>query len=277
MGKLEGKVALVTGAARGQGRSHAVRLAEEGADIVAVDLCSDMSTVPYPLATKDDLDETVRLVESQDRRIVAATADVSDYSALSAAVENGVAELGRLDIVVGNAGILSTGNLHELTLEEWNETIAVNLTGVFHTCRATVPHLLEGGRGGSIVLTASTAGTKGLPGLSHYGAAKHGVVGLMRALANELAPHMIRVNTVNPTSVDTAMIQNEALRRLFLPDVEHPTREQAHEIMQQVNNPMPIAWIEPSDVSAAVLFLASDDARYITGTMLQVDAGYDNH
>ncbi|MGY1706587.1 mycofactocin-coupled SDR family oxidoreductase [Geodermatophilus sp. SYSU D00697] len=271
MGRVEGKVAFVTGAARGQGRSHAIRLAEEGADIIAVDLCAQIDTVPYGMATPDDLAETVAAVEALDRRIVATRADVRDYSALKSAVDRGVAELGRLDIVCANAGIFSftTGELDE---PMWRDMIDVNLTGVWHTTKACVPHMVEGGRGGSIVLTSSTAGLMGFPNFAHYVAPKHGVVGLMRTLALELAPHMIRVNSVHPTSVDTDMIQNEATYRLFAPDLDHPTRDQVGERFAALNA-LPIQWVEPRDISNAVLFLASDEARYITGVTLPVDAG----
>jgi len=268
---VEGKVAFVTGAARGQGRSHAVRLAEEGADIIAVDLCRQMDTVPYPMATPEDLAETVKEDESLDRRIVATQADVRDAGALRAAVDQGVAELGRLDIVCANAGIFSFST-EELTEEMWHEMIDVNLTGVWHTAKAAVPHLIEGGRGGSIIMTSSTAGLMGFPNFAHYVSAKHGVVGLMRTLALELAPHSIRVNSVHPTSVNTDMIHNEATYALFAPDLDDPTREQVGERFQTLNA-LPIQWVEPRDISNAVLFLASDEARYITGVTLPVDAG----
>jgi SDR family mycofactocin-dependent oxidoreductase len=268
---VEGKVAFITGAARGQGRSHAIRLAEEGADIIAVDICQQLDTVPYAMATPDDLAETVKRVEALDRRIVATQADVRDYGALKGALDAGVAELGRLDIVCANAGIFSFST-EELDERMWKDMIDVNLTGVWHTTRAAVPHLVEGGRGGSIILTSSTAGLMGFPNFAHYVSAKHGVVGLMRTLALELAPHMIRVNSVHPTSVDTDMIQNKATYDLFAPDLENPTREQVGERFQALNA-LPIMWVEPRDISNAVLFLASDEARYITGVTLPVDAG----
>jgi (+)-trans-carveol dehydrogenase len=270
-GRVEGKVAFITGAARGQGRSHAIRLAEEGADIIAVDICQQLDTVPYAMATPDDLAETVKRVEALDRRIVATQADVRDYGALKGALDAGVAELGRLDIVCANAGIFSFST-EELDEPMWKDMIDVNLTGVWHTTKAAVPHLVEGGRGGSIVLTSSTAGLMGFANFAHYVSAKHGVVGLMRTLALELAPHMIRVNSVHPTSVDTDMIQNKATYDLFAPDLENPTREQVGERFQALNA-LPIRWVEPRDISNAVLFLASDEARYITGVTLPVDAG----
>jgi (+)-trans-carveol dehydrogenase len=274
MGKLEGKVAFITGAARGQGRSHAVRLAQEGADIIAVDLCAQMGSVGYPMATEEDLAETVRQVEALDRRIVASVADVRDSAALKGAVDDGVAQLGRLDIVLANAGIATFAPVEDLTDDMWDEMIAVNLTGVFKTVRAAVPHIKAGGRGGAIVLTSSTAGIKGLANLAHYVAAKHGVVGLVKTMANEFAPDMIRVNSVHPTSVNTDMIHNEETYGLFRPDKpkSEVTREEAGESFKTMNA-LPIEWVEPVDISNAILFLVSDDARYVTGVQLPVDAG----
>ncbi|MFZ3454285.1 mycofactocin-coupled SDR family oxidoreductase [Arthrobacter sp. 7Tela_A1] len=272
MGRVEGKVAFVTGAARGQGRSHAIRLAQEGADIIAVDICTQMDTVGYPMATAQDLEQTVKDVEALDRRIVAIEADVRDLAALKAAVDEGVAELGRLDIVCGNAGIAGFGRAEELSEDEWRDMIDVNLTGVWHTVKAAIPHLKAGGNGGSIILTSSTAGLMGIENSAHYVAAKHGVVGLMRTLALELAPDMIRVNTVHPTGVDTDMIQNDVIYSLFAPDLDHPTREQIGERFQALNV-LPIPWVQPADISNAVLWLASDEARYVTGVTLPIDAG----
>ena len=274
MGRLEGKVAFITGAARGQGRSHAVRLAQEGADIIAVDLLGTVGTVGYPLATQEDMDETVRQVEALDRRIIASKADVRDSAALKAAVDDGVAQLGRLDIVLANAGIASFAPVDEMTDEMWDDMIDVNLTGVFKTVRAALPHLKAGGNGGAIVLTSSTAGIKGLANLAHYVAAKHGVVGLVKTLANELAPHMIRVNSVHPTSVDTTMIHNQQTYALFRPDKapSDVTRDDVGEAFQ-IMNALPIQWVEPVDISNAILWLVSDEARYVTGVQLPVDAG----
>ncbi|HEX6453045.1 MAG TPA: mycofactocin-coupled SDR family oxidoreductase [Trebonia sp.] len=272
MGRLEGKVAFITGAARGQGRSHAIRLAQEGADIIAVDLCAQIDTVPYGMATPADLEETVKAVEALDRRIVAAQADVRDYGALKKALDNGVAQLGKLDIVAANAGIFSMGMLAELTDQQWQDMIDVNLTGVWHAAKAAIPQLIEQGTGGSIVLTSSAAGLEGMPNIGHYVSAKHGVVGLMRTLALELAPHSIRVNSVHPTTVNTDMIQNETTYRMFRPDLENPTAEDAEAAFTSINA-LPIPWVEPVDISNAVLFLASDEARYITGVTLPIDAG----
>jgi (+)-trans-carveol dehydrogenase len=272
-GRVAGKVAFITGAARGQGRSHAVRLAQEGADIIAVDNCADVPGIPYPGATEADLAETVSAVEALDRRIVAVKADVRDYAGLKAAVDDGVAQLGRLDIVSANAGIGSQPyQAWDLAESTWQDMIDINLTGVWHTAKAAVPHLKAGGRGGAIVLTSSAAGLKGYGHIAHYVSAKHGVVGLMRTLALELAPDLIRVNSIHPTQVDTDMIQNEPTWRLFRPDLEHPTRADFEPASQEMNL-LPIPWVEPVDISNALLFLASDEARYITGVALPVDAG----
>ena len=271
-GRLTGQVAFITGAARGQGRSHALRLAAEGADIIAADLCGPLPTVAYPLATPADLAQTVRLVEELDRRIVARRADVRDLASLEAVLAEGVAELGRLDIVVANAGILSSGSLAELSEQAWREMIDVNLSGVWRTCRAAIPHLIAGGRGGAMILISSVAGLKSYPGMAHYVAAKHGVTGLARALAAELAAHRIRVNSVHPTQVDTDMIQNDIMYRLFRPDLENPGRDD-FAAASRATGLLPVDWVEPADVSSAVAFLASGDSRYITGTALPVDAG----
>lgn len=271
-GRVEGKVALITGAARGQGRSHAVRLAEEGADIIALDVCEDIETSVIPLASDDDLTETAKLVEDLDRRILTRKADVRDLAAQQAVVDEGMSEFGRLDIVSANAGIAGFGPAHELTEQQWEEMLAVNITGVWKTCRAVIPAMIEAGNGGSIILTSSTAGLMGLANTAHYTAAKHGVVGLMRTLANELAPHMIRVNSVHPTTVATDMIHNEAVYDLFRPDLEHPTLDDAKDAFLTLNM-LPIPWVEARDISNAVLWLASDEARYVTGVTLPVDAG----
>ena len=272
-GRVAGKVAFITGAARGQGRSHAIRLAQEGADIIAVDICEDVTGIPYPGATEADLAETVKQVEALDRRIVAAKADVRDYAGLKAALDDGVAQLGRLDIVSANAGIgTSPHHAWEIDDATWQTMIDINLTGVWHTAKAAIPHLIEGGNGGAIILTSSAAGLQAYENIAHYVSAKHGVVGLMRTLALELAPHSIRVNSIHPTQVDTPMIQNEATYRLFRPDLDHPTRDDFAPASQSVNA-LPIPWVEPVDISNAVLFLASDEGRYVTGVTLPVDAG----
>jgi SDR family mycofactocin-dependent oxidoreductase len=271
-GRVQGKVAFITGAARGQGRSHAVRLAEEGADIIAVDIAGPVASVTgYPLATEADLAETVRQVEALDRRIVARKADVRDSGALRSAVDDGVAQLGRLDIVVANAGIYQPVPTLELDGAGWRETIDINLTGVWNTVQISLPHLIAGG-GGSIVLTSSVLGLRGAANSVHYNTAKHGMVGIMRSIATEFAQHRIRVNSIHPTLVNTVMIQNEQVWGLFDPDNPHPTRESAAPGFESTNA-LPVPWAEPVDISNAVLFLASDEARYITGVTLPVDAG----
>jgi SDR family mycofactocin-dependent oxidoreductase len=275
MPRVEGKVALVTGAARGQGRSHAIRLAQEGADIIAVDVPgATFHGVPYPLAGEADLAESVAQVEALGRRIVAEQADIRDLAALTKAVGRGVERLGRLDVVVANAGIWSYGGgkAHEIGAETWRDVIDVNLTGTWHTVKAAVPHVIDGGRGGSVVLISSAAGLKGFENIAHYVTAKHGIVGLMRTLALELAEHGIRVNSLHSTNVDTTMVMNDAIFKLFLPDVEHPSLEQFREASQGINA-LPVPWIDPLDMSNAVLFLASEEVRYVTGTTMPVDAG----
>jgi SDR family mycofactocin-dependent oxidoreductase len=268
MGTLDGKVAFITGAARGQGRAHAVRLAQEGADVIAVDLCAQIDTVPYPLATAADLKETVTAVEALDRRIVASAADVRSLPALQAAVRDGVAELGRLDIVVANAGISLLGRETDPG-QDWQDVIDVNLTGVWNTLRAAVPVLVDQGQGGSVVITSSTAGLKGLvgglAGSDAYAAAKHGVVGLMRSAAKNLARHGIRVNSVHPTGVRTPMIENDVMQQFLA---------LAPERGDNLQNLMPVELVEPIDVANAVAWLVSDEARYVTGVTLPVDAGY---
>jgi (+)-trans-carveol dehydrogenase len=269
MGRVDGKVAFVTGAARGQGRSHAVRLAEEGADIIAVDIDAQVESVPYPLSTKADLQQTVEAVEALGRRIVARTADVRDYDALKAALDDGVGELGRLDVVSANAGIVSFSPSAEMPEQVWQDMIDINLTGVWHTCKAAIGVIADGG---SIILTSSTAGLAGFANISHYTAAKHGVTGLMKSLAGELAPRMIRVNSVHPTTVDTPMVINDATFQLFAASDEH-FDQAAFEAASALNHVLPIPWVESIDISNAVLFLASDESRYITGVALPIDAG----
>jgi SDR family mycofactocin-dependent oxidoreductase len=267
MGKLEGKVAFITGAARGQGRSHAIRLAQEGADIIAVDICSQIASVPYPMSTPDDLAQTVKEVEALDRRIFARQADVRDPQELKAAFDAGVAELGPVDIVLANAGIAPM-SMHPQR-QEWQDVIDVNLTGVYNTVEAAKPSMIERGQGGAIVLTSSTAGLNGIggdtPGGLGYTAAKHGVVGLMRSYANYLAKYSIRVNTVHPTGVNTPMVVNDAMQEFLQAD---PSMGQA------MANALPVDMVQPVDISNAILFLVSDDGRYVTGVTLPVDAGF---
>jgi (+)-trans-carveol dehydrogenase len=273
-GRVEGKVAFITGAARGQGRSHAIRLAQEGADIIAVDLCGQVGSVPYPMSTPADLVQTVKEVEALDRRIVATEADVRDYGALKAALDDGVAQLGRLDIVSANAGIFSFGTLAELPEQTWQDMIDTNLTGVWHAAKAAIPHIKAGGRGGSIILTSSTAGLMAAENIGHYVTTKHGVVGLMRTLALELARDRIRVNSVHPTNVDTDMIQNAGLYELFAPDMPEAERTKENLVPRfAALTALGIPWVEPVDISNAVLWLASDESRYVTGITLPIDAG----
>src|SRR5712671_7383298 len=246
-GRVEGKVAFITGAARGQGRSHAITLAREGADIIAVDIAAQIGTVPYPMATPEDLAQTVKEVEAAGRRIVATQADVRDYDALKQALDDGVAQLGRLDIVSANAGIVSYGTLAELPEQTWQDVIDTNLTGEWHAAKAAIPHLRAGGRGGSIILTSSDAGLKAYQNIGHYTAAKHGVVGLMRTLALELAPDFIRVNAVAPTTVNTPMVMNPATYKLFRPDLDSPTADDLTGAAQSFNA-LPVPWVEAADI-----------------------------
>lgn len=272
-GRVQGEVAFISGGARGQGRSHAVRLAEEGADIITFDICQDIPTNPYPMASSDDLKETVRQVEALGRRIIAREADSRDFAAVKKVADEGAAEFGRIDIVSANAGILGEINTTEEQSEAgWQEMIDTNLTGVRNTAKAAIRHIKAGGNGGVIVLTSSTAGIIGYANLSHYTSAKHGVVGLMKSLTLELAGENIRVNSVHPTQVDTRMIQNEAMYKLFMPEEENPTREKFAETSQGMQA-MPVPWVESIDISNALLFLVSDEARYITGQQLKVDLG----
>lgn len=268
MGRVQGKVAAITGAARGQGRSHAVRLAEEGADIIAIDIASQIDTVPYAMGTSEDLAETARLVESLGRRIVTAEVDVRDFEALQAAFDRGVGELGRLDIVSANAGIFDFGKSESFSEAQWDDMMDVNVKGVWHTAKAALPHLRAAG-GGSIVITSSPARNN-----LTYVTSKHAVNGLTRALALELATEFIRVNAVGPTNTDTPMINNPSVWELVAPDIapEERTREVVAERFAAINA-MPIAWVDPVDISNAVLWLGSDEARYVTGIFLPVDAG----
>ncbi|OCG76352.1 mycofactocin-coupled SDR family oxidoreductase [Microbacterium sediminis] len=273
MGQLEGKVALITGAARGQGRSHAVRLAQEGADIIAVDFVQGVESVApfYPPATEEDFAETVRHVEALDRRIVASRADVRDIDALTRAVDDGVAQLGRLNVVVANAGIFTFGDeTHRVSEQAWQELMDINVTGVWHTYKASAEHLIAAGAGGSVIIISSLAGFKGLANVAAYTTTKHAVVGLMKVLANELGPHGIRVNTIHPNSIDTPMVKNEATYRLFRPDLAEPTAEDAEPAFAGLN-PFGKAWIEPIHVSNAVAWLASDQAYYVSGGQIPVD------
>ena len=272
MGKLDGKVAFITGAARGQGRSHAVRLAQEGAAIIAVDTTAKVNSVPYPLASAEDLAETARLVEAAGGRIVARDADVRDTSALAAAVDAGLGEFGRLDIVLANAGVSAPAPTLEMDDDTWQETVDINLTGVWKTLKVSVPHIIAGGRGGAVVITSSLAAMVAHENMAHYSASKAGLVMLMKVMAKELAPHDIRVNTVHPSTVATGMVLNDATYRLFRPDLENPTREDFEAAARTVNR-LPVAALEPEDITDAVMYLVSDEGRYVTGTTHVIDAG----
>ncbi|MCU1652277.1 MAG: (-)-trans-carveol dehydrogenase [Pseudonocardiales bacterium] len=269
MGRVEGKVALITGAARGQGRSHAVRLAEEGADIIALDVCAAVEHNMTPPATAEDLAATVKAVEELDRRILAIEGDVRSQVVLDDAVARGIAEFGHIDIVSANAGVINYGLSETITEEQWQTVLDVNLTGVWRTVKAVIPHL---GPGASIVITSSIGGLKGAPGVGPYISAKHGVVGLMKNLAHELSPRGIRVNVIAPSNVNTDMLINDFTRASFLPGDPEPTLAK-FEAVAKTMHVMDLGWVEPRDVSNALLFLASDEARFITGISLPVDAG----
>jgi SDR family mycofactocin-dependent oxidoreductase len=269
MGRFEGKVVLITGAARGQGRSHAVRFAQEGADVIATDICAQIESVPYPLPTPEDLDETVRQVEGLDRRIVASRTDVRDFAAMRAAVDAGVAELGRVDFVLANAGIGAIAVDDSDPSRDFQDVIATNLTGVWNTVRAALPAMVAQGQGGAVVITSSTAGFKAVGGSSGggegYVASKHAVIGLMRSFATTYAAHNIRVNTVHPTGVATPMVLNDVLGKIL---AENP------ELIGASTNLLPVGLIESVDITNAVAFLCSEEARYITGITMPVDAGF---
>src|SRR5271157_3650778 len=268
MGTLDGKVAFITGAARGQGRAHAVRLAEEGADIIALDICADISTMDYPNASREDLDETKKLVEGKGRRIAASVADVRDPAQVVGAFEAGYNVFGRVDIVVANAGIIRLATEVD-PIAEWRDIIDTNLTGVFHTVRAAIPALIDGGRGGSIVITSSSAGLKGTgtdrTGGQAYTAAKRGLVGLMQVWANEFAQYSIRVNTIHPTGVATGMVMNETMGKLL---------EGNDTAVAAMQNALPIQILMPEDIANAVAFLVSEEAKFITGVAWPLDAGF---
>jgi (+)-trans-carveol dehydrogenase len=272
MARVANKVALVTGAAKGMGRSHCVRLAEEGADIVAVDHCMQENGVQYPMGTPEDLAETATLVEKQGRRVITSQTDIRDLEALTALAGEARESLGSLDVVVANAGISTLGAAWELSPQQWGAIIETNLTGTWNTVKATVPAMIEQGTGGAVVLVSSVAGIKGFGGMGHYSASKAGIVGLMQTLAQELGPHSIRVNTVNPGLINTDMSMNPALLSMFMPDNPDPSRDDIAAAYKGMTV-LPDPWLEPVDVSNAVLWLASDEARYITGITVPVDGG----
>jgi SDR family mycofactocin-dependent oxidoreductase len=267
----EPRAALVTGAARGQGRAEALRLARDGYDLLLVDLCADIAGIPYPLARPEDLAETARLAARAGRRVEARRADVRDAAGLAAAVADGAGALGGLDAVVANAGVFAAAPVAETVSETWQALLDTNLSGAWNTARAALPILFERGAG-AIVFVASIAGLKGIENLGAYAAAKHGVIGLMRTLAIEMAPRRIRVNAVCPTNVGTDLLHNEAMYRLFVPGDPRPDDDALRAAFQTVNR-MPVPWIEPEDVAEAVAWLLSDAARFVTGTALAVDAG----
>lgn len=273
MDRVAGKVAFITGGARGQGRAHAIRMAEEGADVIIVDILEKVATSPVPMANDEDMVETVHSVEGLGRRIIAEKVDVRDQAGLDAVVARGIEELGGIDIVVANAGMTGFGRAWELSEAEWQEMIDVNLTGVWHAVKAVVPTMIEAGKGGSIVLTSSTAGVQGVQNMAHYTAAKHGVVGLMKTLANELGPENIRVNSILPGPIATPMVMNEVVYKLFAPD--NPSAEAAADVFRALAA-LPVVWLEPIDIANAALWLSSDEARYVTGIQLSVDAGWVN-
>jgi len=274
MGRLDGKVVFITGVARGQGRSHAIRFAEEGADIIGIDVLEPIAGSVSDASTQADMDQTIAAVEALDRRIIATKADVRSLEQVKKAVDDGVAQLGRLDVVIANAGVSTfTVPAESLSEEAFVDMIDINLTGVWRSCVAAIPHLKAGGRGGSIIMTSSALGLKARGNLGHYVAAKHGVVGLMRTLAIELAPDQIRVNSIHPTTVNTPMVNNEAMIRLFRPDLENPTVDDLIEALNN-DNALPVSWVESVDISNAMVWLASDEARYVTGVTLPVDAGW---
>jgi SDR family mycofactocin-dependent oxidoreductase len=266
MGSLDGQVAFITGAARGQGRAHAIRLASEGADIIGIDICQQMEAVPYPMSTRDDLDETARAVEALGRKIVVNEADVRDVASLQKAFDDGVSQLGAVTVVVANAGI-GPGGMASAEVQ-WDEVVGVNLTGVWNTGRVAIPQMIENGKGGSIILTSSTGGLTGspsdVPGMLGYTAAKHGVIGLMRSWANFLAKYYIRVNSVAPTTVRTPMANNGDVSLIL---------QHVPELANSLTNAIPVEAVDAEDVAGAVAWLASADARYVTGTVIPVDAG----
>lgn len=264
--RYEGKVVFITGAARGQGRAEAVRFAAEGADIIALDICADLPTTEYAGATTEDLEETARLVEQHGRRIVTSITDITDFDALKAAVEHGVCELGRLDVVVANAGMTTASLSWEIDLDHWHATIDNNLHGAFYTAKATVPILIEQATGGVIVFTSSVAGLKGLPFLADYAAAKHGVTGLAKTMANELAKYRIRVNTVHPHGVATG---------LTVPEL-HQKMETRPDLGLLFMGSLPDQVSQSEDIAAAVAWIASNEARHVTGIQLPVDLGRTN-
>ncbi|MHA6783082.1 mycofactocin-coupled SDR family oxidoreductase [Pseudonocardia saturnea] len=272
MGRFDDKVVFVTGGAKSQGRSHALAFAKEGADIVVCDIARQLGTIPHTMGTRTDLDETARMVEKLDQRCVAITADVRDTGEINGAVEQAVSELGRVDILLANAGVLSLTTVAEMTDEQWSEVVDTDLMGVFKAMRAVIPQMVSQNYG-RIIATSSMAGRTGLPTVAHYCAAKWGVIGLVKSVAREVAANGVTVNCVCPTNVDTDMIHNGPFYGLFAPGVDNPTKDDVIPGFTSLNA-VPVPWIEPIDISHAMMFLASDEARYITGEALHVSAGW---
>jgi SDR family mycofactocin-dependent oxidoreductase len=271
MGTLDGKVAIVTGGARGQGRAHAVALAAEGADVVVCDVAADIVTVPYPLGTKAELDETVAAVEDLGRRSFGTIVDVRDTDALEALVAETIGSLGQIDICVANAGVCGFGAFWEIDDAMWDDMIGVDLTGAFKTMRAVTPHMIER-RAGRIIATSSMAGRQGNPHLAHYVAAKWGVIGLVKTLAMEVARYGITVNAVAPTSVDTPMLHNPAMYSLFCPELESPTREDVTPRYEAMNR-LGVPWMAPEEISRLVVFLCADESAGMTGQVMEASLG----
>lgn len=267
MGQVEGKVALITGGARGQGRAHAVRLAAEGADVVICDLAAQIDSVPYPMSSPAELEETAALVQATGRRCVAMQADVRELADMQGVVDRAVAELGKVDILVANAGIATNAPIASMPEQMWRDMIDVNLTGVFHTFRAVVPHMVERG-GGRIVATSSIVARMGAANSGHYAAAKWGVLGLVKSLSLEVFEHGITVNAVLPAGVNTAMIQNPATYKIFRPDLAEPTKDDVMPLWEQGGG-----LIEPEEVAQVVLFLVSDDGRHLNGETVTMSGG----
>jgi SDR family mycofactocin-dependent oxidoreductase len=273
MGQLDGQVAFITGLARGQGRSHALTLAREGADIIGLDLCGEIASTTYPGSTKSDLEETERLIKETGRRVVLSQADVRDYDQVKSAFDRGIEQLGRVDIIIPNAGICAGGKTWEITTDAWREMVDINLTGAWHAVKAAVPTLISQGQGGSVVFIGSTEALKGAENMSSYAASKHAITGLMTCLARELGQYNIRVNSVNPTCVDTNMIQNPYVWGLFQPDNPNPTRESVEDAFTRTHI-LPVPWMEPVDVSRSILYLVGESGRYVTASTLTIDAGF---
>ena len=275
-GPLEGRVAFITGAARGQGRAHAVRLANDGADIIAIDICAPISdTITYPMPTSEELAETVRAVEATGRKVLAREVDIRDLAAQKQVVADGIEQFGRLDILVANAGVLSWGRLFEMSEEQWDTVIDVNLNGTWRTIRAAVPAMIEAGNGGSIIIVSSSAGTKATPGNGHYSASKHGLVALTNALAIEAGEFGIRVNSIHPYSIDTPMVEKEAMMELFgkLPSFIHSFSPMPYHPVNHTGKKGLQEFMTPEEVSDVVAWLASDGSATISGSQIAVDRG----